>query len=731
MEQREATFDLAKIKPAIPILLNLGNLIELEGDQKTAVDALVSFITSLAVEQSKSSNGEGSTSEDHEMFQDFISSFTTPSVATVSRGNTMVRDRCDLEGMASKSWDAIMHEIMIHRTINRWREYAAKAVEKRTVAVQEHLNCLGEWDTFDCFGLAEASYGRPLQSTGTALFHVLGLFKKLPLSMTKVRQFMEAIETAYAKANPYHNATHASDVVQGIACFLMMEKSIASKLTDLETLALVVAAIVHDVGHPGVTNAFHVTTNSDTSYCYHDNSVNENSHLFVAFKILSDPAYNFLTELPDTDFRYVRRLIINTVLSTDMSFHMGLLKSFPTTISLHGTDIDKWDCEARMQLLKYVLHAVDISNPGRPWERCLQWAKNIGIPVSPLNNKSKANVVKSQQVFCDLFVKPTFQALEPIAPIMAAKVLEHCAINSAKYAELLEKGETLLPGMIKGETPILPGMTRGETPILPGMTNGETLLPGMTKRETPILPGMTKGEMPILPGRTNGETLLPGRTNGETSGPGAINSATNRTKCNDSIEKEEAHLPGVSSTGQPVAQGELLGQGETPLLKKRRLIFLVCPAPGDQWPRVNSYARGRRPFCAINSATNRTKWNDSIEKEEAHLPGVSSTGRPVAQGELLGQGETPLLHWATSCPKYGDLLEKQETFLPDMTKEVTLFPSLSSTGRPVAQTTVTSLTSRSRAFLIRGGHFFLACPAPGDQFTSCPTFGGLVEKLEA
>jgi hypothetical protein len=60
---------------------------------------------------------------------------------------------------------------------------------------------------------------------------------------------MQDVESAYF-GNPYHNSTHAADVVQGL-CSLFARNAFTAQLTDLEMLAMVLACAIHDVGHPG------------------------------------------------------------------------------------------------------------------------------------------------------------------------------------------------------------------------------------------------------------------------------------------------------------------------------------------------------------------------------------------------------------------------------------------------------------------------------------------------
>lgn len=51
-----------------------------------------------------------------------------------------------------------------------------------------------------------------------------------------------------------------------------------------------IAALGHDVGHPGVSNAFLVSTNQSLALVYNDNAVLENYHAYVTFKTITDTA---------------------------------------------------------------------------------------------------------------------------------------------------------------------------------------------------------------------------------------------------------------------------------------------------------------------------------------------------------------------------------------------------------------------------------------------------------
>lgn len=59
----------------------------------------------------------------------------------------------------------------------------------------------------------------------------------------------QELEKAY-NPNPYHCSAHAADVAQTLGVMLANDE-FSAELTELEVLAMITAALCHDVGHPG------------------------------------------------------------------------------------------------------------------------------------------------------------------------------------------------------------------------------------------------------------------------------------------------------------------------------------------------------------------------------------------------------------------------------------------------------------------------------------------------
>uniref|UniRef100_A0A0R3WTX8 PDEase domain-containing protein n=1 Tax=Hydatigena taeniaeformis TaxID=6205 RepID=A0A0R3WTX8_HYDTA len=65
---------------------------------------------------------------------------------------------------------------------------------------------------------------------------------------------------------------------------------------------------------------------------YNDSSVLENYHLAVAFNLLTFPGCDILVNVTRKQRLTFRRMVIDMVLSTDMSKHMSLLADLKTMV---------------------------------------------------------------------------------------------------------------------------------------------------------------------------------------------------------------------------------------------------------------------------------------------------------------------------------------------------------------------------------------------------------------
>jgi hypothetical protein len=104
------------------------------------------------------------------------------------------------------------------------------------------------------------------------------------------------------------------------------------KLGDIELLSMYIAATIHDVDHPGVSNNFLIATSNPMSLLYNDKSVLENHHCSTAFTILQRTECNFLQHLEESEFRKFRSLVVDMVLATDLAQHFSLLTMFKKRI---------------------------------------------------------------------------------------------------------------------------------------------------------------------------------------------------------------------------------------------------------------------------------------------------------------------------------------------------------------------------------------------------------------
>ncbi|KAJ2041519.1 3',5'-cyclic-nucleotide phosphodiesterase [Coemansia sp. S16] len=286
----------------------------------------------------------------------------------------------------------------------------------------------------------------------------------LKLRHSRVRKFVTILESAYYD-NPYHNFCHAVDVTQ--CTFYMLHTiglfnktgprrsslrspadtsfPVRSILRPTDAVALVVASMCHDLGHPGLNNAFMVRAHTQLAEIYNDQSVLENFHAACFSMIMSyfftdfvvPKAYQQQQQNGHTssafDYEEFRRIAVHAILATDMARHFEFIgkckaqyerfmsgSNLPLTAQQHEAE--------RAQLAASILKCADISNIVRPFNISQRWTQRLNREVTLQGNIEESlglsrsivvdptNIPTSQIAFYESCGRPLFNAVADLVP---------------------------------------------------------------------------------------------------------------------------------------------------------------------------------------------------------------------------------------------------------------------------------------------------------------------------
>nr|XP_023657623.1 calcium/calmodulin-dependent 3',5'-cyclic nucleotide phosphodiesterase 1A isoform X1 [Paramormyrops kingsleyae] len=334
--------------------------------------------------------------------------------STFTRKMGVVRRRPEEKPRFRSIVHAVQAGIFVERMYRRTSNMAGLTYPPVVIAA---LKDVDKW-SFDVFTLHEASSEHALKFLVYDLLTRYDLINRFRIPVSALVSFVEALEVGYSKhRNPYHNLTHAADVTQ-TAHYLMLHTGLMHWLTELEILAMVFAAAIHDFEHTGTTNNFHIQTRSEVAILYNDRSVLENHHVSAAYRLMQEDEMNILVNLSKDDWRELRTLVIEMVMSTDMSCHFQQIKTMRSALQ-QPEGVDK------AKALSLMLHAADISHPAKAWELHYRWTQalmeeffrqgdkeaELGLPFSPLCDRKATMIAQSQIGFIDFIVEPTFSVL--------------------------------------------------------------------------------------------------------------------------------------------------------------------------------------------------------------------------------------------------------------------------------------------------------------------------------
>lgn len=366
------------------------------------------------------------------------------------------------EAMVSKLMKGICNP---EEVIHEFQEAEINVDPTRESHIKEQV---GSWK----FSAHEFTEDELVFGASTILQHALTMpgLDNWRLTPDELQTFLLACRAAYNSFVLYHNFRHAIDVLQSVFCFLLhigalppyepaghleqTESPIASLLSPFDTLTLLISAIGHDVGHPGVNNFFLVKLNAPLAQLYNDNSVLEAFHCAAFSQILRR---HWPSAFKD---KQLRKLLISSILATDMGVHQKFMQrmgSFQEKYHENGKSVEGWkpqDVEMYKTLVcGLLIKCADISNVARPWTVAEKWTqilqeefanqgemeREVGMETALFGGPPEiGNIYKlatGQIGFMSIFALPLFEGISDLLPPLQFTA-EHIRRNQAKWQEL-------------------------------------------------------------------------------------------------------------------------------------------------------------------------------------------------------------------------------------------------------------------------------------------------------
>ncbi|GAA5899274.1 hypothetical protein JCM6882_009302 [Rhodosporidiobolus microsporus] len=387
------------------------------------------------------------------------------------------------------------------------------------------------------------------------IFESVRNMEGVEFDLERFKALLLSLRSAYHARNGYHNFNHAADVTQACYSFLVRmglapplyllceddydanlgegrrkwrrnraveEGGMGELLRPMDVFALMVACIGHDVGHPGLTNAYMVNANAPVAQIYDGKSILENFHTVTLVHMLRKHHFEYLLGgdfgrrgAQATDFR---KIVEASILATDMSRHFAILTEINDMAKAvaaagerkRGERTEKEIEVERMLLCSGLIKCADISNPTRPhrisrvWASALQqeWAvqasieADFGLPITVMTqdpNDVKAQA-KGQVGFIDLFCKPLFAAMAGVVDEFADFV-EKLRDGRAAWEAISQQTDEAFSQPLKKEwklSPAPPVRTKSNEALsssaAPATPSSKEVTPTPSTVSTPLAP---------------------------------------------------------------------------------------------------------------------------------------------------------------------------------------------------------------------------------------------------
>ncbi|CAG9323156.1 unnamed protein product [Blepharisma stoltei] len=261
-----------------------------------------------------------------------------------------------------------------------------------------------------------------------ALLADFDLFKRFKIRPHIFVNFVEELKhICDQRGNPFHNFEHNLSVMHS-TYMLLASTSAGSYFKPADILALLVGSVCHDLDHTGRNNPFECAKSSRLAIMYHDKSVLEQHHAATAFFTMQNENCNIFKHLKPTKYRYIRKLMISSILATDMSKHLGMMSNMTRRFNdLVENPLGTLEKDTE-KVAGFVLHSCDLAHGTKAfsvyeiWSRRVceefseQYKDEVALGLTPtgfMKDLDKPKVYYSNEInFMKFVVRPLWECLD-------------------------------------------------------------------------------------------------------------------------------------------------------------------------------------------------------------------------------------------------------------------------------------------------------------------------------
>jgi class 3 adenylate cyclase len=285
--------------------------------------------------------------------------------------------------------------------------------------------------------------------------------------------------------NPFHNFEHASHVTMSVTKLLSRivapsdmdytdNAQASAKLHDhtygitsdpLTQFACVLSALIHDVDHPGVSNATLIAEDNKLMTMYGDKSLAEQNSVDQAWDVLMTEEYQPLVAVlcrDDSELYRLRQLVVNSVMATDiMDPDLKKLRNGRWEKAFHSTKSENDDTSREAInrkatiVIEHLIQASDVAHTMQHWNVYTKWNARLFKEMYKAHLEGRTGAkdpsefwAKGEIGFFDFYIIPLAKKLKDcgVFGVSSDEYLQYAISNRNEWEE---KGQVMTERLIE------------------------------------------------------------------------------------------------------------------------------------------------------------------------------------------------------------------------------------------------------------------------------------------